>query len=118
MKPTEEKHPEARIKPTVRTFAMDNVMTPDRIGEKGDEIYNNLFRKKYEGVHDGKFLAIDVVNAKAYLGDYPEDALDNAEKDNSDTNLYLVKIGAEAAFHVGHIGDQYYGMDWTIRQST
>ncbi len=97
---------------------MDNVMTPDKIAEKGGKIYNCMFRKKYEGIHDGKFLAIDVINEKAYLGDYPEDALDNAAKDKVDTNLYLVKIGAETAFHVGYTGDQYYGMDWSIRQPT
>ena len=95
---------------------MENLMTPDKAAAKGNEIYDRMFRKKYEGIHDGKFLAIDIMNEKAYLGDYPEDAVDNAEKDKSNTNLYLVKIGAKTAFQLGPIVDQYHGMDWPIRQ--
>ena len=70
---------------------MDELMTPDKIAEKGDEIYNRKFRKKHEGNNNGNFLAVDVINEKAYLGDYPEDALDNAEKNNSDTKFILSK---------------------------
>ena len=71
---------------------MDYVMTPDKAAEKGNEIYNRLFRKHYEGIHDGKFLAIDLINENAYLGDYPEDAVGNAEKDKSNTNLNTEEI--------------------------
>ncbi len=85
---------------------MIKLMTPDDIVVKGNEIYKNTFRDEYENIHDGKYLAIDVTNENAYLADYPEEALAEAEKRNPIGSFYLAKIGAETAFRVGNLGEQ------------
>lgn len=96
---------------------MINIMAPDDIVEKGNDIYQNTFRDEYESIHDGKFLATDVANENAYLSDFPEEALAEAEKRNPNGSFYLVKIGAETAFHVGYIGEQDNDLDWSFRQT-
>ena len=93
---------------------MNSLVTPNEIAEKGESIYNQLFREKYEGLHDGKFLAINVVNSNEFLGDYPEDALAIAVAREPNGTFYLVKIGANTAFRVGHFGEQNNELDWAI----
>ena len=102
---------------TVKELAMDDLMTPDKIAEKGERIYDDFYRAKYEGYQDGHFLAIDTTNEAAYLGDYPEEALDKAVQENSNGRFYLVKIGAETAFHVGYIGVQNSDLGWPFRHT-
>ncbi len=67
---------------------MKNVMTPDEIADRGERIYQELFQNQYEGDHNGKYLAIDIENKKAYLGEHSEDALAEAEK-NTLAGLYI-----------------------------
>lgn len=90
-------------------------LSPDQIAEVAERLYDNTFRSKYEGAHNGKFLAIDVVNEKAYLGQHPEDALKRAGDAVPDGMFYLVRIGETAAFNVGYIGEQESELDRSIR---
>lgn len=89
---------------------MENVITPDELAEKGDRIYDKIFRDYYEKHHDGKFLAVDIENNEAYLGEHPETALDLAKKSAPNGVFYLVKIGAATAFYIGYTGERNYGM--------
>ncbi len=96
---------------------MNSLFTPAEIAEKGDSIYNELFRDKYEGIHDGKFIAINVVNSNGFLGDYPEEALADAQAKEPTGTFYLAKIGANTAFHVGYLGERDDELDWAIRRT-
>ena len=96
---------------------MNKVITPNEIAEIGDRIYDKEFRAKYEGTHDGNFLAIDIDNEIEFFGENAEDALDKAESANPNGNYYLVKIGSETAFYVGYTGEKNNGMDWSFQQS-
>jgi len=77
----------------------------DQIAELGEEIYENDLRKEHEGRHNDMLLAIDVTTRKGHLGQYPEDALETGEEDNSRGQFYLKRIGSLATFHVSYIGD-------------
>ncbi len=90
-------------------------MSPEEIAEAAERIYDTCFREKYEGIHDDEFLAIDVLNETAYHGMYPEDALTKARAAQPDGTFYLIRIGADATFNVGFIGEQKTDMDWSLR---
>lgn len=98
---------------------MSVVMTLEAIAEKGRRIYSETLSKEYEGQFDGQFLAIDVANGQAYLGEYPEDALELAKEHNPYGDFYLVKIGAEATFHVGYLDENAKtNMDGVLQPAT
>lgn len=96
---------------------MINVVTPDEISRRGEIIYKEYFKDKYEGKHNGKYLAINVETKKAYLAEYSEDALIKAQNENSDSLLYLVRIGEETAFRVGYTGIRNYEFERSFQQS-
>ncbi len=82
------------------TQNQNKILTMDEVAKQGEALYENLFKGEYEGEHDKKFLAIDVITKEAFLGEYPENALDIARKKNPDGQFYLKRIGASATFHV------------------
>ncbi len=88
---------------------METVLTIDRIAELGEEIYEKVHRKRYEGKKTEHFLAIDIEIKIGYLAQYPEDALHAAEKANPDGKFYLKRIGSSAAFHVSYGGKMNAG---------
>jgi len=90
---------------------------PEEIIQKGDSIYNDRYRDNYEKSHKGEFLAIDIEDEKAYPGKYPEDAIGLARTEKPDGKFYLVKVGEETAFHIGHTGERHDGMVGSFQQT-
>ncbi|MCY4006021.1 MAG: hypothetical protein OXE84_04205 [Rhodobacteraceae bacterium] len=86
---------------------MKPALNPDKVVEMGEEIYQTILKKNYEGKYDNQFLAIDVIECKEYLAQYPEDALHLAEKSNPSGRFYLKRIGSDSTFHMSYTG----GMD-------
>jgi hypothetical protein len=73
---------------------------PRVIAERGMKIYEKKYRSRYEKDSKGRFAAIDIDSEKAYVADYPEDALALARADAPHGTFYLVHIGSEAAFKI------------------
>jgi len=71
---------------------------PRVIAERGMKIYDRIFRAKYERESRGRFAAIDINSERAYVADYPEEALARARTAAPDGTFYLVHIGSRAAF--------------------
>ncbi len=79
------------------------VLLPDEISEIAKKLYQEKFRKKFEKNFRGEFLAIDVINKKAYHGKYPEDAIREARNVKPDGTYFLYRIGEAVTFNVGQI---------------
>ncbi len=84
---------------------MTEVLTMDAVAKLGEQIYEKDLKQKYESKHNEKFLAIDVVTKRGHLGQYPEIALEIAQKKNPNGQFYLKRIGAKATFHVSYTGE-------------
>lgn len=73
---------------------------PKAVAEAGEQIYEKNFRADFEKQHPGRFVAIDVLTDKAFLGDNPEEALGRAKEGSPQGLFHLIKIGAPGAFRV------------------
>ena len=84
--------------------------TPQQIARKGGQLYQELFRDKYEKDYTGQYLAIDVTNAEAHVAETPEAAIEAAQKANPDGYFHLIKIGGPGVYRIGSVGRQE--IDW------
>jgi hypothetical protein len=92
-------------------------MSPDEIAQAAQNLYEERFRERFEGVHDGEFVVIDVINGDAYHGQYPEDALKKAQEASPDGTHHLIKIGSRAAFRIGFIGERNTNVERSLRST-
>lgn len=84
---------------------MDRILSdPKAVAERGEKLYVEKFKKDYESPSStGLFLAIDVVNEKAYAGRTPEEAYDLARKGSGGKGVFhLMRVGSAGAFRVGY----------------
>jgi hypothetical protein len=79
---------------------------PRLIAKRGAEIYDRLYRSDYEKKCRGRFAAIDIESEKAYLGDFPEQALDAGKRAAPTGTFYLVRIGSRAAFKTSRLASR------------
>jgi hypothetical protein len=86
---------------------------PKKIAERGERIYQDRYKEAFEREHPGKFVAIDVDTGDYYLGDFPEQVLEQARKGSQTGIFHLVKIGSPGAFRVSYTSDG--GLDWIFR---
>ncbi len=80
---------------------------PRAIAERGTKIYDRKYRVKYERDSHGRFAAIDVDSERAYVADYPEQALAVARAAAPHGTFYLVHIGSRAAFKIRKKGNAH-----------
>jgi len=97
------------------TTIMDQPLptNPKVIAERGEAIYNDKYRKKYEDKHQGKFVIIDVVSEKAYLGDTVDQAFTAAREGAPAGVFHLIKVGAPGAFRVSYSSGA--ALDWVFQ---
>ena len=72
--------------------------TAREIVDRGTSIYEKKYRAEYERKWRGRFAAIDIDSEKAYVADYPEEALTIAKATEPHGIYYIVRIGSSAAF--------------------
>ncbi len=89
--------------------------SPQQIAEKGEEIYKRAYQHRLEQSDRGKFVAIDVVSEKAYVGTTPESAYEAARRENATGPFHLIKIGDVGAFRVSYSEDGNGKLDWLFR---
>ena len=86
---------------------IDRQTDVDRIANRAQEIYETKFQSDYEPEHLGKFVAIDIREEKAYLGEFAEDALGLARKEAPYGVFHLIRIGSPGAFRIRHVTGRF-----------
>jgi hypothetical protein len=74
---------------------------PKAISEVGEKIYNRLYKAEYEQAHDGKFVAINILDDSATLGSTATEALSAARAKYPKGLFHLIRVGHISAFEVG-----------------
>jgi hypothetical protein len=74
--------------------------SPDKIAEAGEAIYDQKYRADLEQSNFGHFVAIDVTTGEKYVAQFPEVALQAAQKAAPNGIFHLIRIGAKGAFKV------------------
>lgn len=78
-----------------------NFNNPKAISEAGEKIYERLYKSEYERTFLGKFVAINVLNDAATLGDTATQALSSARVKYPKGLFHLIRVGHSGAFEVG-----------------
>jgi len=71
------------------------------IAEQAKRIYELRLKAKLEAKHRDQFVAIEPVSESFFLGDQFIDAAMAAKNAYPDRKSFVIRIGHEAAFHIG-----------------
>ena len=74
--------------------------SPDKIAEEGQRFYDERHRANLERDRRGEYVAIDVLTGNAYVGKFPEQAIEEFRKQAPNGVFHLIRIGAPGAFKV------------------
>lgn len=85
--------------------------SPEKIAGVGERLYAEQHKADLEKTCLGHFVAIDVLTGKAYVAEFPEQALEEARTEAPNGVLHLIRIGAPATFKVSY-GVHRHGF-WT-----
>ena len=66
------------------------------IADKGERIYQDLFREEYEANFPGQFVVIEVVTKRAYASETAEVAISKATEHTPDGLFHMVRIQGSA----------------------
>lgn len=86
---------------------------PKSIAAAGERIYEEKYRREFEGKYQGKFVAIDVLSEGAYIAEFPEDALEKAKNASPKGIFHLIRVGSTGAFKVSRSANAL--PDWIFR---
>ena len=76
-------------------------MDMKELANKGQEVYERRYKKKFEKSHQGQFVVIDVFTEDFYLGATPEEAAEKARDDRKGGFFHLIRIGFDGAYRMG-----------------
>lgn len=71
------------------------------IAAKAREVYERELKAQLEADHRDRFVAIEPASKSFYLGDTFIDAALAAKNAHPDRKSFVIRIGHEAAFHLG-----------------
>ncbi len=71
------------------------------IAEQAKEIYELELRDRLEASHRDKYVAIEPISKAFFLGDTPLSASIAAKEAFPERKSFLLRIGHDAAFHIG-----------------
>ncbi len=71
------------------------------IAEQARRVYESQFEAELEVKHRGQSVAIEPVSESFYLGDESIDAAMAAKNAFPDRKSFVLRVGHEAAFHIG-----------------
>jgi len=92
-------------------MADEPLTNPKALAGRGEHIYQEKYKGRYESEYSGKFVAIDVRTEKAYIADSAVEALEAARKDSPRGLFHLIKVGAAGAFRVSYT-NRNASLDW------
>ncbi len=78
-----------------------NMNNPKDIAERGREIYNLKYRGDYEREHLDRFVAINVRDESATLGNTASEALLLAKETTPSGLFHLIRVGHAGAYEFG-----------------
>jgi hypothetical protein len=71
------------------------------VAEKARQIYESQFREELEQKHGGKYLCIEPLSGRYFLGDTFDEAVNAAADAFPDRLTHTLRIGYSAALHLG-----------------
>jgi hypothetical protein len=71
------------------------------IADRAKSLYERQWKAKLESEHRDQFIAIEPLSKSYYLGDTFMDAAMAAKSAYPDRKSFVLRIGHEAAFHIG-----------------
>jgi hypothetical protein len=90
----------ARTKMQARSTST-NFNDPKAISEAGEKIYERLYKAEYERSYLGKFVAINILDDSATIGNNATEALGSARAKYPKGLFHLIRVGHSGAFEVG-----------------
>jgi hypothetical protein len=93
-------------------MAVPDITNPAEIIEIGERIYKEKYQLEYEPKYGGSFLAINVLDGMAYLGETSAGALEKARATAPSGIFHLIRIGSPGAFRVSYSNG---ALDWLFR---
>jgi hypothetical protein len=87
----------------VSTLKKENTKA-DALSENGQRLYDERLRELLEPEHTGEFVAIEPNTGHYFLGDSDLTALRAGRQALPDKLFYLLRVGSDAAYHVGGYG--------------
>ena len=80
---------------------MPNLNNPTAISRKGEQIYGAKYKAAYEAEYAGKFVAINILDESATLGETAGQALFSGREQHPEGLFHLIRVGHPGAFEVG-----------------
>jgi len=71
------------------------------IAEQAKRVYESCLKAQLEAEHRDRFVAIEPVSESYFLGDEFIDAALAAKNAYPDRKSFVIRVGHEAAFHLG-----------------
>jgi hypothetical protein len=71
------------------------------IAEQAKHVYESRLKVECEAQHRNRFIAIEPISQAYFLGDAFVDAALAAKRAYPDRESFVIRIGHEAAFHLG-----------------
>ncbi len=75
---------------------------PKEIAERGEKIYNEKYKVRFEREHPRKFVAVDVTTEEAYFGNTPEGVLESAHEASPNGIFHLIQVGFPSAIRISY----------------
>ncbi len=77
----------------------------EEIVRRGQALYDEQLAAKVAAEHTGKFMVIDIETGECEIDRSELAAFERALAKRSDAPLYLLRIGARAAYHLGGVAE-------------
>ena len=88
-----------------RLVPIPSISNPQAFADRGESIYREKYKDRYEDLHGGQFVAIDVATEEAYVGGSPVEAMNKGRNADPTGLFHLIKVGSAGAFRVRHTSD-------------
>jgi hypothetical protein len=79
-------------------IARTDYSSAQTVADRGERIYKEQFRDMCEKEYSGQYVVIDILAKRAYVGVFPEEAINKATAEAPNGLFHLMKIGPPAAF--------------------
>ncbi|HKC65474.1 MAG TPA: hypothetical protein VKB86_17665 [Pyrinomonadaceae bacterium] len=86
------------------TLKKENTRISDALSENSQRLYDERLRSLLEPKHNGEFVAIEPDTEQYFLGSTGLAALRAGREALPDKLFYLLRVGHDAAYHVGGYG--------------
>ena len=76
----------------------------DALADNGQRLYDERLKAVLEPEHEGEFVAIEPESERYFLGQTGLSALRAGRRELPDKLFYLLRVGSDAAYHLGGYG--------------